>query len=64
METIKDLLSRLTLLCRLETAIYKELEEINCRLYNLEENRKVKDKAIENLQKDVGNIKLMLRKKV
>lgn len=64
METIKDLLSRLTLLCRLETAIYKELEEINRRLYNLEENRKVKDKAIETLQKDVGNIKLMLRKKV
>lgn len=63
-DQIKDLLTRIVDHCRLEVAIVKELEEIQNRLYALEENRKVKDKSIEMLQKDVSSIKLMLRKKV
>lgn len=64
MEQIKDLLARIVDHCRLEVAIVKELEEIQHRLYALEENRKVKDKSIELIQKDVSSIKLLMRKKV
>lgn len=64
MNNIKDLLSRLALLCRLESAIVAELESINSRLYALEENRKLKDAAIIDLKKEVGDIKLTLRQKV
>lgn len=64
MKNIKDLLSRLGLLCRLEAAIVAELEDINKRLYALEENRKLKDAAILTLREEVSNLKLILQKKV
>lgn len=64
MKNIRDLLSRLGLLCRLETAIVDELERLNGRIYALEENRKLKDAAILDLKKDVGNLRAELRGKV
>lgn len=64
MKNIKDLLSRLTMMCRLEKAIVDELERINSRLYALEENRKLKDGAIAAINKDLGEIKLTLRQRV
>ena len=64
METIKDLLSRLTLFARLETAIVTELESQAARIKALEENRKLKDQTIINLQKEVAELRLMLRKEV
>lgn len=64
MNNIKDLLSRLTMMCRLEKAIVDELERINSRLYALEENRKLKDGAIAAINKDLGEIKLTLRQRV
>lgn len=64
MNNIKDLLSRLTMMCRLEKAIVEELERINSRLYALEENRKLKDGAIAAINKDLGEIKLTLRQRV
>ena len=64
MTNIKDLLSRLVMMCRLEKAIVDELESINKRLYALEENRKLKDGAIAAIQKDIGDLKLTLRQRV
>lgn len=64
MDNIKDLLSRLGLLCRLEYAIVKELEDLSSRIKALEENRKLKDAAILKMQQELGELKLILRKKV
>lgn len=64
MKNILDLLSRLGLLCRLETAIVNELEALNARVYALEENRKLKDAAILQLQQDVATLRTELRGKV
>lgn len=61
MEQIRDLLGRVKLFCRLEVAIVKQLEEYERRIYKLEENRKVKDAAIAQLQKDVSQLTLILR---
>lgn len=62
MKTIKDMLSRLALFCRLEMAIVSELEEINKRLYKLEANREVKDAAIKQHTTQLQEHDLMLRK--
>lgn len=64
MKNIKDLLSRLSMMCRLEAAIVAELESIDKRLYALEENRKLKDAAITEIRKDLGEVKLTLRQRV
>lgn len=64
MDNIKDLLSRLTMMCRLEVAIVKELETQSARIKALEENRKLKDATILRLEKKVSDLELMLRTKV
>ena len=64
MKNIRDLLARLGLLCRLETAIVDELDRLNVRVYALEENRKLKDAAITQLTKEVQALRLELRGKV
>lgn len=64
MKNIRDLLARLGLLCRLETAIVDELDRLNVRVYALEENRKLKDAAITTLTKEVQALRLELRGKV
>lgn len=63
MKNIHDLLARLGLLCRLETAIVDKLDDHDTRLYALEENRKLKDQSILDLKRDVGELKLLLRQK-
>lgn len=64
LKNIRDMLARLGLMCRLESAIVAELERLNIRIYALEENRKLKDAAIARLNKEVGDLKLELRGKV
>lgn len=61
MDSIKELLSRLALFCRLETAIAKELENHDSRLKDLETNRKMKDPEITRLQKKVAELDLVIR---
>lgn len=61
MDSIKELLSRLSLFCRLETAIAKELENHDSRLRDLETNRKMKDPEISRLQKKVAELDLIIR---
>lgn len=62
MQTIKDLLSRVTLFARLETAICAELEKHDSRLKALEEHRKLKDKTILSLQKEVQELRLLVQR--
>lgn len=64
MPNIRDLLSRLGLLCRLETAIVDELERLGCRVYALEENRKLKDAAILDMKQEIQKLRAELRGKV
>lgn len=61
MKTIKDMLSRLALMCRLEVAIVSEMEKLASRVLALEENRKVKDATILQQTKDIQELRLMLR---
>ena len=62
-ETIKELISQVTLFVRTLNAMAMELEDQHKRLYALEENRKVKDATITALQKEIATLKLLLRQK-
>lgn len=64
MKNVRDLMSRLGLLCRLESAIVDELERHDTRLYALEENRKLKDADLLSLKKEVQDLRLAVRGKV
>lgn len=64
MKNVRDLMSRLGLLCRLESAIVDELERHDARLYALEENRKLKDADLLALKKEVQDLRLAVRGKV
>lgn len=61
MKTIKDMLSRLAMMCRLEVAIVAEMEKQESRIKALEENRKVKDQTILDLTRRVQQLELILR---
>ncbi len=64
MAHIKDLLSRLGLLVRLEGAIVEKLEEFSRRIYALEENLK-RYHATQTAQgKEIADLKAELRGKV
>ena len=62
MKTIKDMLSRLALFCRLEVAIVSELEKLNQRVAVLEANREMKDGTILEHTKQLQEQALLLRK--
>lgn len=64
MKNIRDLLARLGLLCRLETAIVDELDRHASRLYALEQNRKLKDADLLALRKELMDLRLEVRGKV
>lgn len=61
MKTIKDMLSRLAMMCRLEVAIVSEMEKQEARIKALEENRKVKDQTILELTRKVQEHSLIIR---
>ena len=63
MKTIKDMLSRVALFCRLEVAIVAELEKLSQRVYALEEQLKLKDAAIRHLREQLQNHDLVLRQR-
>ena len=63
MEYIKQLIGEVLTFCKLEKAMVDMLEEHQRRIYALEENRKLKDAAILDLQQEVKRLKLMLREK-
>lgn len=63
MKNIKDMLSRLVLMCRLETAIVEELENLNKRVYALEQDLKLRTGTIRALETEVASLKLSIRNK-
>ena len=63
MEHIKDLLSRIMTHCRLEVAIVKYLEELEQRVYALEEKQKLDNAAIARNSKEVADVRVMLRQR-
>lgn len=63
MDTIKELISQVTLFVRTLHAMAMELEEQDKRIKALEENRKMKDKTISNLTQEVATLKLLARRK-
>lgn len=63
MEYIKQLIGEIMTFCKLEKAMVDMLEEHQRRLYALEENRKLKDAAILDLQQEVKRLKMLLREK-
>lgn len=58
MERLKEILSELGLRFRFDTAVVDKFDDHDQRLYALEENRKMKDKALLDLQKEVGQLRL------
>lgn len=61
MKFIKDMLSRLAMMCRLEIAMVNEIEEQATRIKALEENRKMKDAAIQDLTRRIQQLELIQR---
>lgn len=64
MKNVRELLARLGLLCRLESAIVDELERHDSRLYALEENRKLKDAEILRLNRELQDLRMIVNGKV
>lgn len=61
MEQIKEIISELKLHLRLDVAMCDKLEEIERRLYALEENRKLKDAAIQSLERRYSELMYVLK---
>ena len=64
MKNVRELLARLGLLCRLESAIVDELERHESRLYALDENRKLKDAEILRLNRELQDLRMIVNGKV
>lgn len=62
-ETIKELISQVTLFVRTLNAMAQELEDQDRRIKALEENRKMKDATISKLQQEIATLKLLARRK-
>ena len=58
MTNIKELLAQITNYARLHVAMVAKIEELENRVYALEEHKKMKDVSIKNLQNDVHALKL------
>lgn len=58
MTNIKELLAQITNYARLQVAMVAKIEELENRVYALEEHKKMKDVSIKNLQNDVHALKL------
>lgn len=61
---LPDLLARLGLIVRLETAQNEAIEDHESRLYRLEETMKLKSGAIDAHTKDIQDLRMELRSKV
>lgn len=58
MTNIKELLSQITNYARLQVALVAKVEELENRVYSLEEKGKLKDTTIKNLQNEVHALRL------
>lgn len=58
MTNLKELLSQITSYARLQVALVAKIEELENRVYSLEERGKLKDTTIKNLQNEVHALRL------
>ena len=58
MSNIKELLAQISNYARLQVALVAKIEELENRVYSLEEHKKMRDESIKNLQNDVHSLKL------
>ena len=58
MGPLKELLAQISAYARLQVAIVAKLEELEKRIYSLEEHRKLKDATIQNLSNDLHALKM------
>lgn len=63
-QAIKEMIEQDIHFVRTLHAMALEMEEQNRRLYALEENRKMKDSTISQLQQEIATLKILARKKV
>lgn len=63
-QAIKEMIEQDIHFVRTLHAMALEMEEQNRRLYALEENRKMKDATISQLQQEIATLKILARKKV
>ena len=61
MEQIKEILSQIKLFCRFDVAVSEKLEQIETRLYALEEDNKRNTATIRSLEKRYSEMLLVLR---
>lgn len=61
MEALKELLGQIKIFARFDVAVCDKLEDLEKRIYALEENRKLKDQAILSLEKRYSEMLLIVR---
>lgn len=61
MEQIREIIGDIKTRMRLDIAICDKLEELQKRLYALEENRKMKDAAIQSLERRYAELMYVLK---
>lgn len=58
MTNLRELLSQIVNYARLQVALVAKVEELENRVYSLEEKGKLKDAAIKKLQNEVHTLRL------
>lgn len=61
MEKIRTILHDLGLKFKFEVAVADKLEDLETKIYALEENRKVKDKALASLDKELKELRMVVK---
>lgn len=61
MEALKELLGQIKIFARFDVAVCDKLEDLEKRIYALEENRKLKDQAILSLEKRYSELLLIVK---
>lgn len=61
MEALKELLGQIKIFARFDVAVCDKLEDLEKRIYALEENRKLKDQAILSLEKRYSEMMLIVK---
>lgn len=61
MEKLRTILRDLGLKFKFEVAVVDKLDDVEARIYALEENRKVKDKALASLDKELKELRMVVK---
>lgn len=61
MEQIKEILAHIKLFCRFDVAVTEKLEQVESRLYALEEDNKRNTATVRSLEKHYSEMLLVIR---